>query len=100
MIDTLVGETRKLSSRPRYVRSVLLLRFSGTFHHIQLPDVLAAIRNLQTIDFDVDEYDIKGRLTCLIDRWGVTCPFLEQSRHQGQVTRVRIHSICGIFVLK
>lgn len=45
--------------------------------HMQLPD--AAIRNLRTIDFDVDEYGTKGRLTCLCDRRGVAYSFLEQS---------------------
>lgn len=84
MSDTLVGETRGLSRRPTYVQSVLLLHLSVIFHRMQLPDVLAAIRNLHAIDFDVDEYDIKGRLTCLTDKWG--CPFL----------LVGTHSMCDV----
>jgi len=100
MSDTLLGETRGLLTRPfkLYVRSVLLLHFSATFHRIQfkLPRVFAAIENLHTVNLDVDEYDIKGRLAYLTGRWGETCPFLGQSQHQGQVALVRIHSICDI----
>ena len=63
---------------------------------MQLPDVLTAIINLYTIDFDADEYDIKRRLTRLLDRWGVTRLFVDQYQHQGHVALVRIHSICEI----
>jgi len=84
--DTLVGEARELSRPPTYVRSLLLLDCSTTVRHLQLSDVHAAIRNIHTIDFDMDEHDIKGRVTRLIDSWGVT---LEQSRRRGQATTVR-----------
>lgn len=78
MSGTLMGEIQEFTRRPTYVRSVLLLHFSPALCYMQLPDVLTAIRNLHTIDFDVDEYDTKRWLTCLIDRWGVTFSSLEQ----------------------
>ena len=69
--------------------------FNGS-RRVQLPDILFAIRNLHTIDFDADEYNIKRRLTCLIDRWDMTFSFFDQSQDQGQVALVRIHGICDI----
>jgi len=90
MSGTLVGEMRGCTSHFTYVRPVPLLHFSLCLMHIQMPGVLIAISNLHTID--VDEYDIKGRLTCLVNRWGVTCSSLGYSQHQGQVALVRIHS--------
>ena len=86
----MVGEIREFTSQLTYVWSVILLHFSAALCYMQLPGVLTAIRNLHTIDFEADEYDVKGRLTCLIDKWGIARSFLEQFPHQGQVVEVCI----------
>ena len=60
-----VNQTRMVTQTSR-----IFLHSSPVSRRIQLLDVLPVIRNLHTIDFDADEYDIKGRLTRLFDRWG------------------------------
>lgn len=51
------------------VSSIHIWSLDSIDRAIQLPVVIPAIRRLQAVTFDVDEYNIKARLKSLVDRW-------------------------------
>jgi len=66
MNGTLLSEMREYSSRPMYLFSHSISQQHCVVYSFRM--FLMPSETLHTIDFDVDEYDIKGRLTSLIDK--------------------------------